>query len=141
MARECATVQIPLPVCVDAEEVWKATRRWHAKKREHYLALYLDARLHVKRLHVVSIGTVNSGLAHPREVFIPALAFNALRVIVAHNHPSGDPIPSKEDVEVAGRLWRAGEVVGIAVEDMVIVCPKGYCSLRAQKVGPWKGRK
>jgi DNA repair protein RadC len=71
---------------------------------------------------------------HPREVFRPALREAAAALVLVHNHPSGDPTPSREDREVTERLARAGEILGIRVLDHVIVAERGYCSLREEGV-------
>lgn len=89
--------------------------------REHFLAVCLDIKNKVTAVNTVSIGSLNSSPVHPREVFKPAILANAAAVILVHNHPSGDPCPSREDVEVTGRLARAGEILGIAVLDHVVV--------------------
>lgn len=91
--------------------------------REHFVALCLDAKHKVTHAHVVSIGTTTSTLAHPREVFKAAILANATAVIIGHNHPSGDVTPSPEDHELTARLRQAGEVLGIAVLDALVVGP------------------
>ena len=89
--------------------------------REHFLALYLDVRHVPLGAHVVSIGTAGSAVAHPREVFGPAVALSASAIIIAHNHPSGDPSPSGDDRAVTDRMRKAGEILGIDVLDHVIL--------------------
>ena len=93
--------------------------------REHFVALYLDARHRVTHAQVVSIGTVTETQVHPREVFKGALLANACAIIVGHNHPSGDVHPSPEDRAITERLREAGELIGIEVLDSVIVGPGG----------------
>ena len=82
-------------------------------KREHFVALYLNARNELIHRENISVGTVNASIIHPRDVFAPAIEHNATGVIVAHNHPSGDTAPSPEDREVTKRLKEAGELLGI----------------------------
>lgn len=89
--------------------------------REHFVALVLDCRRRVIGAQVVSVGTLNASLVHPREVFKPAIMLNGAAVIVAHNHPSGEASPSAEDRDVTRRLVRAGELLGIPVVDHVII--------------------
>jgi DNA repair protein RadC len=84
----------------------------------------------VLRQELVSQGTLTASLVHPREVFRPALRESAAALVLVHNHPSGDPTPSREDREITERLMRAGEILGIPVLDHVVVAERGYCSLR-----------
>ena len=99
--------------------------------REHFAALLLDTKTRLIGLTTVSVGDLTSALVHPREVFKPAILANAASVILAHNHPSGDPQPSPEDCQVTRRPSEAGELLGIEVLDHVIVGGVGrYVSLR-----------
>ena len=79
---------------------------------------------------MISQGTLTASLVHPREVFRPALRDAAAAVVLVHNHPSGDPTPSREDREITQRLAEAGELLGIPVLDHVVVAERGYASLR-----------
>jgi DNA repair protein RadC len=98
---------------------------------EHFGVLSLDTRHRVIGWDVVSVGTLDATLVHPREVFIRAILHCAAAIIVAHNHPSGDPTPSADDSAVARRLYRCGEVIGISVLDSVILGEGGrFFSLR-----------
>lgn len=99
--------------------------------REHFVVLLLSTRNHVIGINTVSIGSLNSSIVHPREVFKPAIVGNANHIILAHNHPSGDTTPSKEDIEVTKRLVEAGNMLGIQVLDHVIVGDR-YISLKEQ---------
>jgi len=105
-------------------------------RQERFMVVLLDARHRVMRSEVVSQGTLTASLVHPREVFRPALRDAAAAVVLVHNHPSGDPTPSREDREVTIRLSRAGEILGIRVLDHVILAERGYCSLREEGVLP-----
>jgi len=107
-------------------------------KREHLVCLYLNARSVLIHKEIVSIGTLDKSIVHPREVFAPGLEKHAASVVVIHNHPSGDPSPSEEDKRVAARIVEAGNVVGINVLDFVIVAERGIHSILAelQKVKP-----
>lgn len=100
------------------------------KKQEYILCLSLDSgnRLIVRR--VVSIGTLTSSLVHPREVFAGPLKDRAASVIVAHNHPSGDPHPSRKDIEATQQLIAGGILLGIPVRDHIIVSKESYYSFR-----------
>ena len=98
--------------------------------RETFWALPLDGRHRLIEPTVVSIGTLTCSLVHPREVFAPALRWSAAALVVAHNHPSGDPTPSAEDIEVTRRLRRAGEILGIPLLDHVVLGGRQHRSLR-----------
>ena len=97
---------------------------------EQFGVLMLDSRHRVIRTALLSIGTVDASIVHPREVFRAAAAAGAAAVILFHNHPSGDPAPSGDDVELTRRIVRAGELMGITVIDHIIVAENGYHSLR-----------
>lgn len=90
-------------------------------KREHFFALLLDTKNKVIKVHTVSVGTLDASLVHPREVFKEAIASSAASIIVAHNHPSGDPTPSTEDRQVTTRLVEAGRLLGIEVLDHIVL--------------------
>jgi DNA repair protein RadC len=104
------------------------------KKKEHFLVLCLDTRNRLIDCKLVSMGSLDTSVVHPREVFKEAISSCAASVIFAHNHPSGDPEPSKEDVELTRRLVKAGEIVGIDVLDHIIVCDEGFISLKARNL-------
>lgn len=83
--------------------------------------LCLSARLDILAYHELSRGTLDSAMVHPRDVFRTALLANSASVVVAHNHPSGDPMPSPDDIVLTTRLKAAGELVGVPLADHVIV--------------------
>jgi DNA repair protein RadC len=89
--------------------------------REYFLVLTLNTKNSLNGISIVSIGSLNSSLVHPREVFKAAILGNAAAIILVHNHPSGSPDPSNEDMEITRRLVEAGRVVGIEVLDHVVV--------------------
>jgi len=97
--------------------------------QERFLLLCLDGKNRLLRLHQVSLGTARTALVHPRDVFFPAIAARALAVVLVHNHPSGDPRPSREDLDLTDRLRRGGELLGIEVLDHVIIGDGAYVSL------------
>lgn len=101
-------------------------------KKEHFVALYLDACHRPLHRETVSVGTLTASLVHPREVFGPALERPAAALIVAHNHPSGDPEPSREDRETTRRLCEAGRILGLPILDHLIVASRGFFSFREQ---------
>ncbi len=89
--------------------------------RKHFVVLLLDTQNQVIGIHTVTVGTLDASLVHPREVFKPAILANAASVILAHNHPSGDPTPSAEDRAVTRQLVTAGGLLGIQVHDHVVL--------------------
>lgn len=103
-------------------------------KKEHFVVFFLDTQNQVIRKELVSIGTLNASIIHPREVFEPAIKFLASHIIVAHNHPSGSLEPSDEDLSVTKRLKEAGQLLGIQLLDHVIVTATGYSSLKEQNL-------
>ena len=102
------------------------------RKREMFLVVLLDARHRILREEIVSEGSLTSSIVHPREVFLPAVRESAGAVVLVHNHPSGDPQPSEEDIAVTRRLVSAAELLGIRVLDHVIVGDGRYASFREQ---------
>lgn len=99
-------------------------------RQEHLIVFCLDVHGVAFRREIVSKGILNATLAHPREVFAPAIFHNAASIVVAHNHPSGDIEPSSDDIDITNRLIAAGQILGIEVNDHVIVAETGYTSLR-----------
>jgi DNA repair protein RadC len=97
-------------------------------KKEHFLCISLNGAHEVIALRVVSIGTLNRTIVHPREVYSDALTDHAAGIICAHNHPSGNTEPSREDIELTERLRDAGNILGISMLDHLIVSETGYYS-------------
>ena len=104
------------------------------RRKEHFVALFLNARNQVICREDVSIGSLNASLVHPREVFAPAVGSSAASVILAHNHPSGDVTPSREDIELTRRMVQAGEIMGIEVLDHLIVGSERFLSMKEANV-------
>lgn len=102
------------------------------ERREHFVVYLLDSKCRLESRQIVSIGSLDSAPVHPREVFSPAIRKQAAAVIVAHNHPSGDPTPSLNDIEVTGRLIEASKILGIKLMDHVIVGMNAATSMRAE---------
>ncbi|WP_066638386.1 RadC family protein [Desulfolucanica intricata] len=98
--------------------------------REHFCVVLLNTKNQVLYQETVSIGTLNSSAVHPREVFKNAIKRNAACIILVHNHPSGDPTPSREDIEVTKRLKEAGKIVGIEVLDHLVIGNGRFVSLK-----------
>lgn len=97
------------------------------QKKEHFWAIGLNTRLEVEYVELVSLGTLNANLVHPREVFRLAILKSVATLIVRHNHPSGDTTPSEDDIELTQRLINAGKIMDIELTDHVII-GKGYYS-------------
>lgn len=103
------------------------------KKKEHFIALLLDSRSHLIKPETISVGSLNASIVHPREAFKLAIAASAASVIFVHNHPSGDPEPSKDDIKLTKRLMETGEIVGIDVLDHIIIGQRKCVSMKEQK--------
>lgn len=103
-------------------------------EKEHFQALYLDSRRRLICSETISVGTLDASLVHPREVFRPAIRHSAAAVLVAHNHPSGDPEPSAEDMALTSRLDRAGRLLGLPLIDHLIIGKGEWVSLRERQV-------
>jgi DNA repair protein RadC len=121
------------PYIESASDILKIVSHIKNRKREHFVALYLNARHQLIKTYTVSIGSLDASLAHPREVFEPAIRCHASSIIVSHNHPSGDPLPSQQDILLTKRLQHAGELLGIEMLDHIIIAQNGYISMRENK--------
>lgn len=115
---------------LNPQDVWHELKDIRGHKKEHFVIFFLDSRNQEIKREVISIGTLNASLVHPREVFEPAIKHFAAQVLLAHNHPSGDLEPSPEDLELTKRLVEAGKLLGIEVVDHVIVSKDGFGSLK-----------
>ena len=104
--------------------------RLKGKKKEHFLALLLNTRNQLIKVSEISVGSLDTSIVHPREAFKEAIAASAASVIFVHNHPSGDPEASEDDIKLTKRLAEAGEIVGIDVLDHIIISDKKYLSLK-----------
>lgn len=100
------------------------------KDREHFIVASLDTKNQPVSINVCHIGSLNASIVHPREVMKSAILSNAASIIVGHNHPSGKPEPSKEDIDVTKRLVDAGKIIGIDVIDHIIVGDDSFTSLK-----------
>jgi DNA repair protein RadC len=101
-----------------------------ALKQEHFVCLFLNMKNHVIGKETVFVGSLNSSIVHPREIFRSAIKRSAASIICLHNHPSGDPTPSPEDIQVTKRLVEAGELMGVDLLDHVIIGDQEYISLK-----------
>lgn len=100
------------------------------KKKEYLMAFFLNARHQLISKDIISIGTLTASLAHPREIFAPAIGKAAAGVILVHNHPSGDPSPSDEDTRLTKRIAQAGHIMGIDLLDHLIIAENGCYSFK-----------
>ncbi|OIJ10563.1 hypothetical protein BKP37_18710 [Anaerobacillus alkalilacustris] len=98
--------------------------------QEHFVCLYLNTKNHVIFKKTIFIGSLNASIVHPREIYKEAFRHSAASIICLHNHPSGDPAPSREDIEVTKRLVESGKVIGIEVLDHIIIGEKKFVSLK-----------
>jgi len=113
------------------QDVWQELKDIRSHKKEHFVVFFLDARNQEIRREIVSVGTLNANLVHPREVFEPAIAHSAAQIIVAHNHPSGNTEPSEEDRVITTRLADAGRILGIEIVDHIVVSRDGFTSFKS----------
>jgi DNA repair protein RadC len=104
------------------------------EKREKTILLLLDGKNRMIRDIIISKGTVNTSMASPREIFIEAIKYEAVFIILLHNHPSGDPTPSREDLQTTEKIQKTGMLVGIPLVDHIIIGDQSYISLQEQKL-------
>lgn len=113
------------------EDAYKILKQFLVEAdRELFMVLCLDTKNQPTAMNICHIGSLNSSIVHPREVLKPAILSNSASIIVAHNHPSNDPTPSREDIEVTKRLTEAGKIIGIEVLDHLVVCSDTFISLK-----------
>ncbi len=115
----------------NAKDVFDYLTDMRNLQKEHLRGIYLNSHNRILRDEVITIGTVNSNIIHAREVFRPAIECNAAAFILAHNHPSGELQPSKEDVDITADLVRAGKILGISILDHVIITKDSFASVSA----------
>ena len=116
------------------QDVWDQLKDIRDNKKEHFVVFFLDARNQEIKREIISVGSLNANLVHPREIFEPAVRHLAAQVIIAHNHPAGDPSPSQEDSEITKQLVDAGKLLGIDVKDHVIVSKTNYFSFKDKRL-------
>ena len=120
-----------LAVIRTPEDVYEYTKDMHTLPKEHLRGLYLDTHHKVIHDEVLSIGTINASMIHPREVFKPALEYGAAAIILVHNHPSGISNPSEADITITEQIVVAGKVLGVRVLDHVVVTRESFASIPA----------
>ena len=123
-----------LPVVSSTKDVVLQVSYLREKTREHLMAIYLNARNELLFRKHVFVGTLNANLVHPREIFQEALKQNAASVILVHNHPSGDPEPSEDDLTITKRIVEAGKIMGIDVLDHIIITKNKVLSFKEKKL-------
>ena len=112
------------------QDVFDSLKDIRVSKKEHFVVFFLDSRNQQIHQEIISVGTINASLVHPREVFEPAVKYLAVQIILAHNHPSGDLAPSEDDLTVNKRLIEAGKILGIEVLDHIIVTKDSFMSFK-----------
>ncbi|HCF49795.1 MAG TPA: hypothetical protein DER60_05910 [Syntrophomonas sp.] len=133
LGRRLALSQESKPVITSPEDVKTLVMEdMRYLDREHFKVIYLDRKGGIIVTEDISVGGLHSSMAHPREVFKNAVKRSAASIILVHNHPSGDPHPSNEDMETTRRLVEAGQIVGIEVLDHVIIGDNKYCSMKSR---------
>jgi DNA repair protein RadC len=101
-------------------------------QKEHFVCLFLNTKNHLLAQETLSMGSLNASIVHPREVFRAAIKRSSASIVCVHNHPSGDPTPSPEDIQLTHRLVEAGSIIGIEVLDHVIIGDQRFISLKEQ---------
>lgn len=119
----------PRAIVTCADQAYERLKHYGGQKQEHFVVVFLDSKAQITAEKVVHIGTLNMSVVGAREVFREAVRHNAASVIVAHNHPSGDPEPSPEDVKVTQSLKKAGELLDIPLLDHLVIGHERYVSL------------
>jgi len=120
--------RVQIVAAIDAARV--LVPQFGSKPVEHFGVMLLDTKHRVLKTTLISVGTLDASIVHPREVFREATIAGAFAIILFHNHPSGDPKPSKDDVALTRRLIDAGDLMGITVMDHLILAERGFRSLR-----------
>lgn len=115
-----------------AKDMYDYLYDMRALSKEHLRGVYLNSHNRIIHDEVISIGTINTNIVHPREVFLPAIEYGAAAVVLAHNHPSGIATPSTQDLEITQQLVQAGKILGINVLDHVIIVKDAYTSINAK---------
>jgi len=124
-----------LPIIHSTKDVVAQAVYLRDKTREHLMTIYLNARNEmVWKKQSTFIGTLNASIVHPREIFAEALRQNAASIILVHNHPSGDPEPSQDDLEITKRLVEAGKIMGIDILDHIIITKSKVFSFKENKM-------
>lgn len=124
-----ADKNVDMTVIRSPQDVWEFVSDMHNLKKEYLRGLYLNIKNQIIHDEIISIGTIDQSIAHPRDIFTPAIKYHAASIIVVHNHPSGDSTPSQADIELTNKIKDIGNLLSIAVLDHIIVTKKGYKSI------------
>lgn len=116
------------------KDVFEELKDIRGLKKEYFVVFYLNVANQEIAREIISIGSLNTSIVHPREVFEPAVRNLAGQIIIAHNHPSGDPKPSLEDIKITERLIAVGKILGIEIIDHVIVTVNSFFSFKEKKL-------
>ncbi len=116
------------------KDVWDELKDIRDNKKEHFVIFFLDARNQEIKKEIISVGILNANLVHPREVFEPAVRNLVAQIVITHNHPSGDLEPSEDDLIITKRLIEAGKIMGIEINDHVIVTKNGFFSFKEKNL-------
>ena len=118
-------------------DIFQVAKEMQDYDRERVKVIHLDMKNMVLAIENVSEGSIGDAIVHPREVFKGSLLTNAAAIAMIHNHPSGDPQPSTEDMQIAARLQKAGEILGVPLLDFVIIGVNRYISLKEERLPPF----
>ncbi len=124
--------EMGLTVIRNARDAYEYLTEMRSLPKEQLCGLYLDTHNRIIHQEIISIGTINSSIIHPREVFKPALEYGAASVVLAHNHPSGVLEPSASDIEVTKQLVKAGKIIGINLMDHLVIGKEGFVSIQVE---------
>lgn len=116
------------------KEIWEELKDLRDLKKEHFVIFYLDSRNQEIKREIISVGSLNANIVHPREVFEPAVRHLAAQIILAHNHPSGNPEPSEDDLKITKQLTESGKILGIEVVDHIIITKTGFISFKEKNL-------
>ncbi|MFA6076019.1 MAG: JAB domain-containing protein [Negativicutes bacterium] len=130
LVKESRSSYIPQPIIKPADVTDFLKRMLTDSPQEKLIALHLNGKNEITGYNIISVGLMDRSLVHPRETFQAAILSNAAAIILAHNHPSGQLVPSDEDRKITNRLRNAGELIGIQLLDHVIVTCRGYYSFK-----------
>lgn len=128
--RVFAPSSITKTVIYQTQDAVSVCREFANKKQEYMVVLYLNARHELLQKEIIGMGSLNALVIEPKEIFSPALVTPCAEIIIVHNHPSGDPTPSEEDINFTSRVQSAGEIMGIFLIDHIILSSSGYFSFR-----------
>jgi len=124
-----ADKKVEMPIIRSPQDVWEFVSDMHNLRKEYLRGLYLNIKQQIIHDEIISIGTIDQSIAHPRDIFNPAIKYHAAAIIIVHNHPSEDSTPSQADIELTYKIKEIGNLLSIAVLDHIIVTKSGYQSI------------